>query len=77
MMTTDRKNVSVRLNYADIVRQVIYGNIMWFMILHNHALSHKLVDHPIVCHLILAEKELVSNMTLNTVRSKNVLATLK
>ncbi|XP_050895737.1 uncharacterized protein LOC127102411 [Lathyrus oleraceus] len=49
---------------------VVYGT-------HNHALYHMLVGHPIVCLHIPEEKELVSNMTLNMVAPKNILATLK
>lgn len=45
--------------------------------IHNHALSDKLVDYPIVCRLIPEEKELVFDMTLNMVVPRNILATLK
>lgn len=45
--------------------------------IHNHDLCHKLFGHPIVCSLNLEEKELVSNMTLNMVPPKNILAILK
>lgn len=38
--------------------------------IHNHALSDQKVSHPIVCHLILEEKELVSDMKLNMVAPK-------
>lgn len=44
---------------------------------HNHALTEKLVDHPIICRLVSEEREHVSDMTLNMVAPKNILATLK
>ncbi|XP_050919284.1 uncharacterized protein LOC127136806 [Lathyrus oleraceus] len=45
--------------------------------LHNHDLCKKFVGHPIVYHLMPKEKECVSNMTLNLIQSKIILATLK
>lgn len=45
--------------------------------IHNHVLCQKLVNNPIVCHLIPEKKELVLDMTLNMVALKNILATLK
>ncbi|XP_050895505.1 uncharacterized protein LOC127102138 [Lathyrus oleraceus] len=45
--------------------------------MHDYALSDKLAGHPIVCRLIPEENELVSDMTLNTVASKSILANLK
>ncbi|XP_050889208.1 uncharacterized protein LOC127094411 [Lathyrus oleraceus] len=45
--------------------------------IHNHALTDKLVSHPIVCRLVPEERELVSDMTLNMVVPKNILASLK
>lgn len=45
--------------------------------IHNHALSDKLVVHPIVCRLIQEENELILEMTLNMMAQKNILATLK
>lgn len=38
--------------------------------LHNHALTDKLDNHLIVCLLVLEERELVSDMTLNMVVPK-------
>ncbi|XP_058783307.1 uncharacterized protein LOC131657983 [Vicia villosa] len=49
---------------------VIYG-------IHNHALNDKLAGHPIVCRLVPGGRELVLDMTLNMVASKNILASLK
>lgn len=45
--------------------------------IHNHVLNDKLVDHPIVCSLVPEERELVSDMTLNMMASKNILTSLK
>ncbi|XP_050915675.1 uncharacterized protein LOC127130752 [Lathyrus oleraceus] len=45
--------------------------------LHNHDMCDKLVGHPIACRLMPEEKEIVSDMTLNMVHPKNILATLK
>ncbi|XP_050919456.1 uncharacterized protein LOC127136999 [Lathyrus oleraceus] len=45
--------------------------------IHNHALTDKLVGHPIVCRIVLEERKLISDMTLNMVASKNILASLK
>ena len=45
--------------------------------LHNHDLSLKLAGHPIACRLLPDEKTCVSDMTLNLVPPKNILATLK
>lgn len=45
--------------------------------LHNHDMCDKLFGHPIACLLMPEEKGIVSDMTLNTVQSKNILATLK
>lgn len=45
--------------------------------IHNHALNDKLVRHPIVCCLVPKYMELVSDMTLNMVAPKNILASLK
>lgn len=44
---------------------------------HNHDMYHKLSDLPIACCLMLKEKEIVSDMTLNMVQSKNILTILK
>lgn len=44
--------------------------------LHNHDLCEKLVGHPIACRLMPEENECVSDMTLNLVQPKNILATL-
>lgn len=46
-------------------------------VIHNHALHDRLPGNPIVCHLISQERELVSDMTLNMVAPKNILAYLK
>lgn len=40
--------------------------------IHNHALTDKLVGHPVVCRLIPGESELVSDMTLNMMAPKNI-----
>lgn len=45
--------------------------------IHNHDLCHNSVDHPIICRLNSEEKKLVSEMTLNMVQPRNILATLK
>ena len=45
--------------------------------IRNHALTDKLVIHPIGCRLIPEERELVSNMILNMVAPKNILISLK
>ena len=45
--------------------------------LHNHELCLKLAGHPIVCRLKPEEKTCISEMTLNLVQPKNILATLK
>ncbi|XP_050918686.1 uncharacterized protein LOC127136133 [Lathyrus oleraceus] len=45
--------------------------------LYNHDLCDKLAGHPIVCQLMPEEKECVVDMTLNLVKPKNILATLK
>lgn len=45
--------------------------------IYNHALHDKLVGHPIVCRLMPEDMELVSDMTLNMVVSKNIVASLK
>ncbi|XP_050876358.1 uncharacterized protein LOC127080069 [Lathyrus oleraceus] len=45
--------------------------------LHNHDLCEKLVDHPIVFHLMAEEKECVTDMILNLVQPKNIPVTLK
>lgn len=45
--------------------------------IHNHSLTDKLVDHFIICLIISEERELVSDMTLNIVASKNILVSLK
>ncbi|CAK8576397.1 unnamed protein product [Lathyrus sativus] len=45
--------------------------------LHNHELFLKLQGHPSVCRLKSEEKTCISNMTLNLVQPKNILATLK
>ena len=45
--------------------------------IHNNALYDKLVGHPIICRLVLEVRELVSDMTLNMVAPKNILASLK
>lgn len=49
---------------------VIYG-------LHNHDLWEKLVGHPSVCRLMLAEKEYVADMTLNLVQPKKYICNLE
>lgn len=49
---------------------MIYG-------IHNNSLNDKISGHPIVCLLILKKMELVSDMTLNMVALKNILAYLK
>ncbi|XP_050890977.1 uncharacterized protein LOC127096454 [Lathyrus oleraceus] len=49
---------------------VIYG-------IHNHVLQTELVGHPIICRLKPGEKEIVSDMSLIRVASKNILADLK
>lgn len=49
---------------------VIYG-------LRNHDMCQKFIVHQIVCRLIPKEKECVTDMTLNLVQPKNILATLK
>lgn len=38
----------------------------------THALHDKIVGHPIVCHLVSEERELVFDMALNMVASKNI-----
>lgn len=38
---------------------------------------NKLACHPIACHLVLKLRELVSDMTLNTVAPKNIVTSLK
>ncbi|CAK8542875.1 unnamed protein product [Lathyrus sativus] len=45
--------------------------------LHNHELCLKLQGHPTVCQLKPEEKTCISDMILNLVQSKNILATLK
>lgn len=45
--------------------------------IHNHALTNKLVGHPIVSRLVPEERELVSDMTLHMVAPKKTLAYLK
>lgn len=45
--------------------------------IHNHALTDKLVGHPIVCRIVPVDRELVSDMTLNMVVPKNIPASLK
>lgn len=45
--------------------------------LHNHDLYEKLVGHSIACCLMPEEKKCVSDMTLNLVQTKSILATLK
>ncbi|CAK8537733.1 unnamed protein product [Lathyrus sativus] len=45
--------------------------------LHNHELCLKLQVHPSVCRLKPEEKTCISDMTLNLVQPKNILATLK
>lgn len=40
-------------------------------------MCEKLFRHPITCRLMLEEKEIVSDMTLNMVQPKNILVTLK
>ncbi|XP_058775909.1 uncharacterized protein LOC131650208 [Vicia villosa] len=44
---------------------------------HNYDMCYKLDDHLIVYCLNLEENELVSNMKINMVQSKNIFATLK
>ncbi|CAK8567943.1 unnamed protein product [Lathyrus sativus] len=44
---------------------------------HNHDLCLKLVGHPSVCRLKPEEKVCISDMTLNLVQPKNILAILK
>lgn len=45
--------------------------------IHSHDMCCNLVGHPIARRLNNEEKEIISNMTLNTVKPKNILATLK
>ncbi|XP_058749139.1 uncharacterized protein LOC131622106 [Vicia villosa] len=44
---------------------------------HNHDMCHELVGHLIASHLMPDENEIVSDMTLNMVLPKNILANLK
>lgn len=74
-MTLNRENESVHLNCSDTVRRMTYESLMWFSI-HNHALSDKLASHPIVSYLITEERKLLSDMTLNILVSKKILAYL-
>lgn len=45
--------------------------------IHNRDLCYKLADHSIVFHFNFEENDLVSNMTLNMVQPRNILATFK
>lgn len=45
--------------------------------LYNHDMCDKLFGHPIAYYLIPEEKKIISNMTLNMVQPKNILAILK
>ncbi|XP_050875059.1 uncharacterized protein LOC127078669 [Lathyrus oleraceus] len=45
--------------------------------LHNPDFYEKLTDHPIACRLILEEKDFISDMPLNLIQPKNILASLK
>lgn len=44
--------------------------------IHNHDMCRKLIGHPIAFRLKDEEKDIVSNMKLNMVQPKNILATL-
>lgn len=41
--------------------------------LHNHDMCDKLFGHLIACYLVPGEKEIILDMTLNMVQSKNIL----
>lgn len=45
--------------------------------IHSHELCFKLVGHPIACFHNPEDKDIASDMTLNMVLPKNILATLK
>ena len=45
--------------------------------MNNHFLFEILFGNSIICHLVLEDKELISDMTLNMVAPKNTLASLK
>ncbi|XP_050914620.1 protein FAR1-RELATED SEQUENCE 5-like [Lathyrus oleraceus] len=57
------------------------ANVTWkfnvISSIHNHALTEKLVGHPIVCHLFSEEKVLISKITLYMMAPKNIFASLK
>lgn len=76
-MTPIQENLSVPLSCMVIFCQIKKWRFNVICDLHNHDMCEKLTGHSIACRLMPEEKEIVSDMTLNMVQPKNILATLK
>ncbi|CAK8541156.1 unnamed protein product [Lathyrus sativus] len=76
-----KKDGSRKCECLFLLRGCMLANKKWrfnvICSLHNYELCLKLAGYPNVCWLKLEEKEYISDMTLNLVQPKNILATLK